>query len=46
MAALTSPLILAMPYDVGEMILDKYAADVGIGALHSQCQDGLSMSNI
>ena len=40
-AALTSPPILAMPCDTGELILDTDAADTGIGAVLSQCQDGV-----
>ena len=40
-AALTSPPILAMPRDTGEFILDTDASDVGIGAVFSQCQDGV-----
>jgi len=40
-AALTSPPILAMPRDTGEFILDTDASDVIIGAVLSQCQDGV-----
>jgi len=39
--ALTSPPILAMPNDVGEMILDTDASDTTIGAVLSQVQDGV-----
>jgi len=39
-AALTSPPILAMPTDDGEMVLDTDASDKSIGAVLSQIQDG------
>ena len=38
--ALTSPLILAMPRDSGEFILDTDASEKSIGSVLSQCQDG------
>lgn len=40
-AALTSPQILAMPTDIGELILDTDASDLAIGAVLSQKQDGV-----
>ena len=39
--ALISPPILAMPSDVGEMILDTDASDTSIGSVLSQVQDGV-----
>jgi len=39
--ALTSPPVLAMPRDVGEIILDTDACDQSIGAVLSQIQDGV-----
>jgi len=39
--ALTTPPVLAMPNDVGEMILDTDACDTTIGAVLSQVQDGI-----
>ena len=38
---LTTPPILAMPSDTGELTLDTDASDTGIGAVLSQCQDGV-----
>ena len=38
---LTSPPILAMPSDTGKLTLDADASDTGIGAVLSQCQDGV-----
>jgi len=39
--ALISPPVLAMPNDIGEMILDTDASDATIGAVLSQVQDGV-----
>jgi hypothetical protein len=40
-AALTSPPILAMPTDAGQLVLDTDASDVAIGAVLSQKQEGV-----